>query len=572
MKRSPTLYLNVFDNTIELAIHHSGEAEPQTRRIEFDPPAGPDQWANALLSSAPVLRCAAQEIGVTDQRTPVIVAYRSPTMSCQLVSLTTEKKAAAVKAAKLAALNASPYNQNLAMIETQYLGTDRRGDERKSHVLAVAERIDSADAIAKLVDTCGWSLKSMTTLEIPIITRTVEQALTDRTDDQPTARFYFGQDRSIFIVSHQGRILMFRQIGLGIEHLVTSLCRPIHVQQNQEYCLKPDAARQLLFERGLPGRDTIIDEKHDLHGHHLLPLIQPVLQRLLVELKQSLRFGLTDIEPSELQGELIGPGAAIVGLSNLLSNGMELDFTNEPGAENTTPNTIAGPGTEFGRLIRSNIHKPSAINLVPRRIASEQILKRVQTGLWIGMAAAVAMIAMDYSNLNKQAEQSQQNLETAQQDQTQRMEMDSRRNQVMAVNAAARDLENAITTTVAFRPDWSATLCEITTLKPETVYLVLLEGYTTNIKEDQAGMITLTGYAVGEDAQNQIQEYLTKINDSPLFPSVKLGPINRSDLEGEPAQRFSFEVAVSPVDWRTKKDTLALVLDPIENGGAADEQ
>ena len=59
----------------------------------------------------------------------------------------------------------------------------------------------------------------------------------------------------------------------------------------------------------------LIGEGYGLAGTQVVPLLQPVLQRFIVELRQSLRFGLNDNDRANLSLFITGPGSAVKGLS-----------------------------------------------------------------------------------------------------------------------------------------------------------------------------------------------------------------------------------------------------------------
>ena len=58
-----------------------------------------------------------------------------------------------------------------------------------------------------------------------------------------------------------------------------------------------------------------------------MPQIQPVLQRYVVELRQSLRFGLPEEERDAIEISVSGPGSMIFGLPELIAWELKLKFS-----------------------------------------------------------------------------------------------------------------------------------------------------------------------------------------------------------------------------------------------------
>src|SRR5262249_38213525 len=134
--------------------------------------------------------------------------------------------------------------------------------------------------------------------------------------DTVCAGFYFGEHSSVLAAMMNGRLCFVRTLGLGVDALVDALTRPIRVRQGPEgfrprVTLERGAARDLLLAMGVPGPDVVVDPQRGIDGSAVLPLLQPVVQRICIEVKQSLRFGMEEAAgKAPVRLTIVGPGGS----------------------------------------------------------------------------------------------------------------------------------------------------------------------------------------------------------------------------------------------------------------------
>ncbi|MEZ6211894.1 MAG: hypothetical protein R3B46_11690 [Phycisphaerales bacterium] len=121
----------------------------------------------------------------------------------------------------------------------------------------------------------------------------------------------------------------------------------------------------MLFEIGLPERDTVVDAARSIRGSDILALISPVLQRCVVQVRQTLRFGLDEGARTHARLRVEGPGSRIPGLAEMISEetGLPLDGVGETGA------AFDAPGHPDGDLMTAVRSTPRDVNLVPGDVA-----------------------------------------------------------------------------------------------------------------------------------------------------------------------------------------------------------
>lgn len=551
MRRTSTILLNIGPSIIEVG---SSDDVSTIKHIDVELPSDPELWAAELVDLAPAIKCCAEELKLSKAK-DVIIAYRNPTIACHFTSLPGKNINDAVKASRLSCVGSTNYDHNNAVTSGYCIGKDNNGLTPKLHTVVGVDRVDSAEAVVKLVSSCGWSVKAMFPMEAITIADIVNELLNNKSPDT-IAKLHFGSYKSIFVVGQGGRLRLFRQIDMGISHLVDSITKDIHINDTgKDVALTKIQAREWLLRNGIPSHKDVIDEKLGVKGYHIMPLLQPVLQRFLIELKQSLRFGITDVDSSEILCSFIGPGTQIRGLINIISEGIEIDPSELENTDQAKSN-VSVINYEIKKLHELCSHTP-IINLIPRSALVQQIIKLVQRGLWYGAAAAVLLIAVDMYRLDHVYNQSVINLEKAQQQREMSNNVISRRENIIQVNKSLLNLENNIAVVADYSANWSAILTEIVKQMPDGLQLMLIDGSAQDAQDEISGRLSVHGYAIGNNARDLIQEYINRLKDSALVSQVKLGSVQRAYLDDQQAQRFNFEVDLASVDNKYYNELVA---------------
>ncbi len=99
-------------------------------------------------------------------------------------------------------------------------------------------------------------------------------------------------------VGRPGRLAFVRSIGVGTESFADALVRPLRARaaETAPVSLDRESVRSVLRQVGIPSPDALIPGHPELTGASLLPVLHPVIQRLALEIKQSVRFGVEDAD------------------------------------------------------------------------------------------------------------------------------------------------------------------------------------------------------------------------------------------------------------------------------------
>jgi Tfp pilus assembly protein PilN len=486
------------------------------------------------------VRHAVEELGATGALATVL--YRSPTQVVDASGIAVRNAGAAMEAAVLGFTDGLPYSAISAVCEAAVVGHDAGGESPRTHVVAAAEREDVAEAIADMVGEAGLTLASVTPIEAAVTARLLAEALSS--GDDRTARLYVGAACSTFVVVRQRRIVFNRRIDLGVESLAASLTRPIkHADQSDAVELTPEDARAILLAHGIPARDLVVHPGLRLTGAQVLPLLQPVLQRFVVELRQSLRFGLAESDRTELSIAVTGPGAAIPGFVALIGGELGVATTRDEAYD------IAPPG---GATRRSELTDALAarsflrhINLLPREMARQRRSHRLRRWLWIGGTAAIAMIGADALRTRAQLHRAQQDAETYQAQVGDIGALDEKGRLLQNVLMERRDLEALIDTEVGARVNFPVCMRELASLTPATIRLTTI-GFTRSVEETRADVSGCALDVDGDESRNDLEKFIDSLRQSPLFRDVTLGHVSRGGLGSRMGQRFDASFAIVP--------------------------
>jgi hypothetical protein len=150
--------------------------------------------------------------------------------------------------------------------------------------------------------------------------------------DDPAASLVIGEHHSAIAVRSGGALRLCRFIDVGASTLREAYARSLR-SDGMERAEANAAAERLLFEAlGVPAPSDGQRERVD--AAETLRTMQPVLQRIGVELKQSIRFTLSDAERLRVRLRLAGPARSISTLESILAEQIEAEAApgeNQPG-------------------------------------------------------------------------------------------------------------------------------------------------------------------------------------------------------------------------------------------------
>ncbi len=569
----------------------SRAAARRSRRLDNSAALSRD-WPNALSSLLVPLSGMVAELKAEGEHATLIYAA-SPTLvtnvsSCHVAT----GESAAVDAAELGLANLCPFPLDDNVSGTQLLYTDpspgrhardtHAADGPPSaapamlHLASSADTLATSAALAALARGAGLVPDEIVPAEALVIRAAVELATTRATRQHGTAAVLWMSEHGCALAAASRdvrqpdappRLAFVRAIALGVETFVDALTKPLQarpldapknaVDPDETVTLDRDEARHVLATVGIPAADTPIPGYPLLSGASLLPALHPVLQRLSVEVKQSVRFGLPDAERGRLRLTIAGGGERIAHLAPIIARQSGIDTHSRtpehappaPAPEPAEPDPDTGDG--FIDAVLPYLGK--CVNLAPPDVARSATIVRVKQAMWLGVAAALAIVGFDAYSVRIDLSHQRERLASLQ-----TVIEQSRDDVELSERAAAAALESAklrarIRAAVPETPDWAALLAAISTITPSDARLTDITAsldITGGDRPAALGRCRLAGYMptdapAGGSVSRRIDDYLAALNASPIVAGTQLGPTRLVQSQLGPAR--SFEIILLPI-------------------------
>lgn len=486
--------------------------------IDLDPSQWEDAWLKGLRPLDAALEQALRQAGVSGGAADVV--YGSPDQRSEVFSLAASPDAAR-RAARLALADQFPGGLDGHPEAATVLRRDRGGT---THVLACADRDDAADAVRGWLMRCGLRLNAL----IPAPGAQIVDAVRtfDRLAGQgPIAIIDIASNATTLAAGRDGALEIVRTIAIGAETFAEAIFRTPRGNEATA-SLTRTSAREILLRVGIPGRDVVLHEGLGLRGKDVLPGLQPAIQRLVVEIRQTLRFGFGQSESARLRVVLSGLAGRISGLGELVSDALDLTVEIDQTDPERPIGLLAdaeGAGTELGLLPRSE-----AIARRGRTIRSALAAGFALAAAVVGLESAAALHSLrearaTYAQLSPALEQGRQ------------LERTVERLRELAERAG--NAEAALVTAVGPRADWAGALAELGSIGSPSVRLLEFDGEF----EDARPIATLKGVAISLPGtrEDPLRGYIEALMKSQLAETVRIGSTRLTEVDGNPATHFT---------------------------------
>ncbi len=506
-----------------------GKRVRATKRAKLSPAVWDEAWGEGLSPYDVTLSSMLRALGVPkDIKTSVL--YTSPG------SITEVKNAPdagdeGIDAARLEVV------ENISSSGLAYISSAMRlGHKSGANVLVAADRDLNAQAIFAWLSRCGCRLDAL----IPtrsIALRSVIKDVTSREDDG-SVTCYLGERTTIIASGGSGTLQSIRSIDFGFSLLVEALARGLRQDVDEggvsEICSNHAEARERLFEVGLPTSDKAAPEAE--LTRRIMPLLQPVLQRYCIEIKQTIRFGIPQVSTKNQKLRLTGPGAAIRGFIDPLSLSIDNEVCVDPTWARFDPDSVCSELSLEHDLIEDDA---PGLRLVPRIVSEQNASRLISAGVRTGVLCAGLVLAAEGGFLySKRVE----GAKTLRANEPSLVQVRDHREQCELANTLADSLETAATMTrghLGKRPDWFAVMAELGALGSDTIHFRDIRGF----REEGVARITIEGAAeLDADAGNSLSQLIESLRTSPLFEEVQLGSTSLVEYGDTTAKQFALRL------------------------------
>lgn len=523
----------------------SGTLSP-LHAVTFAPGDWEGAWSARLAPLDAPLRSIIAAIG--HARLPVTVLHHSPTCVADVFSCPSRGRAAR-DAALLALADHAGFPLEDHPHDTVLLANDHAGSPRQSHLLLTAEHDDTSSAIVEWLGRSGLHAQSIIPIAATHLRSAVDQTMAEAKSGAKVL-LRIGEHTAHLTAAVGGQLKLVRQVSLDIQTLVEALTAPISVRipggsaaVATEITLSRDEARAALFHAGIPERDKMFEPERGITGGSVLPALQPVLQRALVEVRQALRFGLDDPERTTAQFLVIGPGAAIPRLGEVLA------------AQLCLAHALPTAQIEFRSDLEDALRQLPRVdvNLLPRTAATQAGFRRFRIALIAGCTAAFVTGGIDTALTLQQIRDADQATCTLKASAEQAQKFLEARAAVAGRTAAINGVVLAAADACGQTPDWAAWLRELALITPPDVRLLDIN----MLADGQTPRCELRGVASAESGSSDVSAYVQKLQASPLVSRVALGATQRgsSGASAEGSVDFQLTVSLVAVPPRFTEDT-----------------
>jgi hypothetical protein len=513
-----------------------GDAVGASRAARLSVPGYADNWPGVLSGLGTQLSALVGELGASGAEATVL--YHSPTAATGVFACAEAAGAAgAQRASRLALSETASFKLESNPSALERLWTDKSTDPAnpaQAHTLGIADTEATTKAIADWVTQSGLTLTALIPVEVPGTVAAVDAALRLATPESVALVLYAGEHGSTLAAASPGRIRFIRQIAIGSESLVAVLAREHKsTAEAGTATLDAQAAAELLTSAGLPERGRAFDAARGIMAEAVLPLIQPILQRCVVDIKQSLRFGLEEKERETATLHGMGPGGRIGRLIPLIAEQAGLRAT-KPAEPHACDGNIHTWMTAGRRL---------TINLLPRGLRAEMTSRRIRRALWAGVGVALAVVTADtfvtrasLTQEKKAGESLKQRLDAAK-------PATSIQERLVAtqsgLESARQRLAGKLDSTGAF----DGAMAMISGCTPASIRLTQIHFTFDNNKP----VCRLTGHAplaAGEDSNAALRGYMDALTAVPIVRACRLGATQRGEGDHGPVQNFEMTLVL----------------------------
>lgn len=268
----------------------------------------------------------------------------------------------------------------------------------------------------------------------------------------------------------------------------------------------------------------MVDAARGLSGDAILPLLQPSLQRVVVELKQSLRFSLSEQERERARFYGAGPGTGVPRLLALIAeqSGVKLEGTESAGAHDGN----------IGAWVSGNAPE---VNLLPRSLRGARLTTRLRRGLWVGVAAGLAVLAADAVVIRKELGQVNSTNSKLRQRLDAAKPSTDIQNRLVGAQAGLAAAKEQMASRLGNAASWDAVMVMLSLKTPETIRLSQVQF----LMDNDHPVCRLAGQApLEEQSKASLQAYMDALTAVPIVKACKLGATQRGEGMGGVVQHF----------------------------------
>jgi len=535
----------------------SGHTTTATLRRDLLRGEWPTPWTEALREADLDLSTFVREHNALGWATTII--YHAPgTLVGATSCAASAGRSAALNAARLQLTSIATFplstNPHDSLVISRDSAATPTATAPQVHILATADTEQTIAALTLWAESAGLTVESLVPAEVVASVIATQYVSARSQPNQILAAIWLGNAFGVLAVGSSSRLLFVRTISTGLSALVEGLLNPMRLQAPNVQPQTSDAgsitldrarAQQLLAEFGIPTAQQQFKDLPGLTGAAVLPGLQPPLQRLAVEVKQSLRFGVPEELRSTVRLVLCGPGAEVPGLESMLARLASIT------AREHNP-AMAEPNCS----LTSQVLQPQSLLpcLLSSRTADRVVTTQMRRALGIGLGVAAMFLGVTAISAFARLEREQQHLLAVKAQSDGNFAMNTIPQASIEARAAITSLQKRIDATMGHAPAWSALLANIAANVPASVRIQQLSISGNESMEPASASTdptcTLRGFvdlSKSDDPSQTIKHLAESLSALPIVANVRLGSTQRTTIRRIDAQSFEFTLTLVPI-------------------------
>jgi Tfp pilus assembly protein PilN len=528
------LQIELAPTRLEIALVNGSEITKHFA-TQLNLPAELEPWLAAVAGLGTVVKDAVAPWKLGEISATVVYAAPSTVAGVHACPLTAGQ-AAAIQAAALTLGESAGFDLASNATDAQVLARDPDTTSVDAppcfHCLAIADREVTLAALAQLCTAAGASLSRAIPLDALTLASATQQAMTDAGATKAALDLHFAERSAAIVGVDKGRILFVRHVAIGSDTLAAALTGEGKLSTPEGTPVRFDQAQaaELLLRTGIPGRGELVDALTGIRGEALLPLLQPAIQRLVVEIRQSVRFGLSEAARKTVSFRVSGLGAQIPRLESVIAEQINL-----PTASAAAPSLAEQPRRPSPTFV-GDLAKLVRVSLLPAQARRRVAVARV---------VAMGVLGFDYMAASAEVGRARQKLASLEHKAAELRPIAEVDKRVQVVQQALFNARARMRDRMPVSLHWHSVLAMLAQQTPPAVRL----SEVNLALQDGKPVARLQGRTYvtpGVDSNAAIKQLLDNLSGIPLVKQARLGATQRFQAQGGITQ--SFELTVHFVD------------------------
>lgn len=505
---------------LSIAIVNHGKVV-QAERVELDAAKWDESWTGGLHLYDQSLRQMLSRLGGIGKKWDADVFYTSPDSICRVDIC--EKNQAASIAEMIRGLKQTVGQSNPSVAECLY------SDDQSTVALGAADSDSNLQKLYGWLNRCKVNTKQILPFSASVVHQAIGHTLRSPED---TVVLYLSGRSSVIGYCENGHPKLIRLVDIGFNMIADVYAHYLSESEDAESASQQRGGNQpvsaldcngLLFEHGIPlGKDS--DQQQYTK---LMPSMSPVLQRICIEIKQTLRFASSiNTAPSKLL--VCGPGASIPNIAIALGQSLDLHVDVDSQSKDYEPSEFFGFGSD-GWTAASDFELD--MKLLPKAAVESLMRKDLGFAIKLGGIVAAVFIGGQFVYATS-ASRSVQATIAEQSGAIQNVENDqARRESIRAMAGSIGTAASLIDDTLGNQADWVSVLGSMPAEDHQAIQISEIQG----LMNSNRPVMNLTGVIITDsDDMNPSQilsKYIRSLKSLDSVRSVEIGSTSRSMMD-----------------------------------------